>query len=142
MTYAALDDLIARAGIDEVRQVADRDRDGTPDPEVIAGALAHADNIVNGYSRTRYELPFVDVPDLVRTWAVSIARHFLHRNGPPDYVVTDYKDALAALKDVAAGRIALPVTDNPSGVQPSQASGTVQASHPEEVFTPQKLRGW
>ena len=67
MTYATLDDLIARAGLDEIRQVADRDRDGTPDPAVIEAALTHADNTVNGYVRARYPRPFVDVPDLVRT---------------------------------------------------------------------------
>lgn len=140
MTYATLDDLIARAGIDEIRQVADRDRDGAPDPDVVSGALSHADNTINGYVRARYSLPFNDVPDLVRTWAVSIARHFLHRAGPPDYVVADYKDALGALKDVAAGRMGLPV---PAGAaEPVSDTGTVQASHPAQVFTSDKLRGW
>lgn len=142
MTYASLADLQSRAGIDEIRQVADRDRDGTPDPDVIAAALTHADNIVNGYVAARYDLSFVDVPDLVRTWAVSIARHFLHRNGPPEYVVSDYKDALAGLKDVSAGRIVLPVTGNSAAVQPSQATGTIMSSHPAEVFSADKLRGW
>ena len=142
MTYATLNDLITRAGLDEIRQVADRDRDGTPDPAVIEGALTHADNTVNGYVRARYAFPFVDVPDLVRTWAVSIARHFLHRNGPPDHVVADYKDALAALKDVSAGRIGLPVATAEGAVEPQAATGTVLASHPAEVFSATKLRGW
>lgn len=142
MTYATLNDLIARAGQDEVRQVADRDRDGTPDPEVIEAALTHADNTVNGYVRARYALPFVDVPDLVRTWSVSIARHFLHRNGAPDHVVADYKDAVAALKDVSAGRIGLPVATVEGAIEPSAATGTVMASHPPEVFSAAKLRGW
>lgn len=142
MTYATLDDLNARAGADEIRQVADRDRDGMPDAEVIAGALAHADNTINGYVRARYDLPFVDVPDLVRTWAISIARYFLHRSGPPEYVVADYKDAVAALKDVSAGRIALPVTGGTGAVQPQSATGTIMAAHPDEVFSAIKLRGW
>lgn len=141
MTYATLNDLITRAGAEEIRQVADRDRDGSADPVVIEGALIHADNTVNGYVRARYDLPFVDVPDLVRTWAVSIARHFLHRNGPPDHVVADYKDAIAALKDVSAGRIGLPAT-GVGNVQPQQAAGTVLSAHPDQVFSPAKLRGW
>lgn len=141
MTYATLNDLIARAGADEIRQTSDRDRDGTPDPEVIEAALIHADNTVNGYVRARYDLPFVDVPDLVRTWAVAIARHFLHRNGAPDHVVDDYKDAISALKDVSAGRSALPAT-GAGNAQPQQAAGTVQSAHPDQVFTPAKLRGW
>lgn len=139
MTYARLDDLVQRAGSDEIRQVADRNRDGVPDADVVDAALIHADNIVNGYVRARYALPLVAVPDLVRTWAVSIARHFLHRQGPPDYVVADYKDAITALKDVAGGKIVLP---DAGGATPTEVSGTVMGSHPAEVFTSQKLRGW
>lgn len=39
MTYATLEDLIERAGAAEIRQIADRDRDGTPDPDVIDAAF-------------------------------------------------------------------------------------------------------
>ncbi|MCX2697070.1 gp436 family protein [Ochrobactrum chromiisoli] len=139
MTYATLDDLIARASLGEIRQIADRNRDGEIDPEVIAEALTHADNIVNGYVAAKYKLPFAAVPDLVRTWAISIARHKLHFQGPPEYVVNDYKDALAALKDVARGALALPVAD---GEIPQASAGGVIASHPAEVFSNHGLRGW
>lgn len=141
MTYASLDDLIARAGEPEIRQVADRNRDNVIDTEVITSALEHADNTVNGYVGARYNLNFTVVPDLLRTWSISIARHFLHRTGAPEYVVADYKDAIAALKDVAAGRLILPVPES-AGAQPQQASGSVLAAHPDQVFSPAKLRGW
>lgn len=139
MTYATLDDLIARASRNEILQIADRNRDGEVDPEVIAEALTHADNIVNGYVAAKYQLPFSVVPDLVRTWAISIARHKLHFQGPPDYVVEDYKDALSALKDVARGALVLPVAD---GEIPQSSVGGVMASHPAEVFSGTGLRGW
>jgi phage gp36-like protein len=106
--YAALPDLIARAGEAEIRQTADRDRDGVVDTDVVTAALTDADNLINGYLRTRYSLPLATVPSLVKTWATSIARYVLHRNGAPDYVERDYKDALAALKDVSAGRLIPP----------------------------------
>lgn len=139
MTYAALSDLQARAGAEEIRQVADRDRDNVPDPEVVTAALVHADSIIDGYIRARYVLPLASVPDLLRTWATSIARHFLHRNGPPEHVIADYKDAIAALKDVTAGRMELPLA---SGETPAASIGTIMAEHPPAVFTPRKLRGW
>lgn len=139
MTYATLDDLIARASRNEILQIADRNRDGEIDPEVIAEALTHADNIVNGYVAAKYQLPFSVVPDLVRTWAISIARHKLHFQGPPDYVVDDYKDAISALKDVARGALVLPVAD---GEIPLSSAGGVMASHPAEVFSGTGLRGW
>lgn len=139
MPYASLDDLIARAGPDEIRNVADRDRDGATDADVVAEALAHADNIVNGYVAARYTLPFVAVPDLVRTWAVSIARHKLHFQGPPDYVVNDYKDAIAALKDVAAGKLVLP---EPDGEIPPVSSGTSMFAEPATTPAAAILKGW
>jgi phage gp36-like protein len=139
VTYAVLADLIARAGDDEIRQIADRDRDGVADATVIAAALQDADNTVNGYLRTRFDLPLVATPSLVRTWAVSIARHMLHRNGPPDHVVADYRDAIAALKDVAAGRITLP---DATGQTPAGSGGVHLAEHPAQVFSSTKLTGW
>lgn len=140
MTYAALTDLIERAGQAEIDQIADRDFSGTPDPEAVQAALEDADNLINGYVAVKYATPLVFVPQIVVTWAVSIARYILHRNGAPDHVVQDYKDALAALKDVSRGLIALPV---PEGESPPDATGgTVMSAHPSRVFTPDKLRGW
>jgi phage gp36-like protein len=139
MTYAALEDLIERAGETEILQVADRDGNDAPDPDVIEAALVHADNIVNGYVAHRYGLPFVQTPDLVRTWATSIARYYLHRDGAPDQVKDDHKEALAALKDVARGMISLP---DAAGQEPQQTQGVHMAIHPDEVFTRQKLAGY
>ncbi|GAB1477764.1 DUF1320 domain-containing protein [Paracoccaceae bacterium] len=140
MSYATLEDLIARAGADEIRQVADRDRDGVPDPEVVAAALAEADNVIDGYVAAKYALPLAAVPPQVNTWAVSISRYRLHRNGAPDHVEQDYKDAIAALKDVGRGLIALPVAAG--AVAPAPSGNTVMASHPSQVFTTERLRGW
>ena len=107
---------------------------------MVDAALVHADNLINGYVAAKYAVPFVSVPDLVRTWAVSIARYHLHRDGAPDYVEADYKDAITALKDVARGLIALPVAEGET--PPTAITGTVMGSHPDPVFTPGRLRGW
>lgn len=140
MIYATLPDLIARAGQQEILQIADRDRDGTADPEVIEAAIRDAMNVVNFYIAAKYAVPLPSVPDLVRTWTVSIARYTLHRADPPSYVRTDYEDAIAALKDVQAGRGVLPI--EPGEEAPASVAGKVMAEHPPKVFTPQKLRGW
>lgn len=139
MTYATLDHLIERAGIEEIKETADRNADGAIDREWVAAALIHADNIINGYVRARYPDPFVQVPDLLRTWAVSIARYKLHRYSPPEYVETDYKDAISSLKDVAAGKITLPM---PDGATPDDPSGQHMSWSPAEVFSEKNMRGW
>lgn len=140
MTYATLDDLIERAGEVEIRQIADRDRDGTPDPEVIASALKAARNRIDGYVGVKYDLPLPSVPDLLNTWSVSIARYVLHRNKAPDHVKDDYDDAIASLEQLAKGLIALPV--GAGETPPAEITGAVMAEHPPQVFTAQKLRGW
>lgn len=140
MAYATLADLINRAGEAEILQIADRNRDGAADPDVVEAAIRDGMNTVNGYIGAKYALPLISVPGLVRTWTVSIARYVLHRNTPPDHVRTDFEDAIAALKDVAAGRLTLPVEAD--AVAPSTVAGQVMSSHPAEVFTPQRLRGW
>jgi len=140
MSYATLDSLIDRAGEAELRQIADRDRDGMIDAEVVDAALADADATIDGYVGAKYALPLPSVPSTVRGWAVSIARYTLHRNGAPDHVAQDYKDAIAALKDVSRGLITLPVA---AGETPATVSGgTVMAAHPDPVFTPSRLAGW
>ena len=140
MTYASLDDLIERSGDAEIRAIADRDRDGVPDAAVIAEALQDADNLINSYVGAKYAVPLETVPPIVNTWAISIARYFLHRNGAPDHVKTDYDNAVAAAKDVARGLGTLPVAPGDPAVTPSSA--TVVAAHPDQVFTPDRLRGW
>lgn len=141
MTYASLEDLFERAGDDEILQIADRDLDGAADPEVVDAALVHADNTVNGYVSVQYRLPLASVPDLLRTWAVSIARYYLHRDGAPDYVVRDWKEAIASLKDVAAARLRLPVDPDEPAPQPSSGSD-VSIVGPGPVFSADKLKGW
>lgn len=139
MTYANDADLVERAGPEEMLQIADRNDDGTPDPEVITAALVHADNIANGYIATRYALPLAGSYDLLRTWAVSIARYFLHRDGAPDHVRDDYTDAIAGLKDIARGVVSLPGAD---GASPAAAAGTHAAIIPPETFSSSRLAGW
>lgn len=140
MSYASLTDLMERAGEAEIRQIADRDRDGIPDADVIDAALTAAGNTIDGYVGTRHTLPLPSVPPVLTTLEVSIARYLLHRNGAPEHVVQDYKDAIATLKDVAAGRYMLPVAAG-STAAPVE-TGRVLASHPDQVFTADRLRGW
>ena len=141
MTYASLNDLVERAGEDEILQVADRDDDGVADPDVIEAALVHADNVANGYLAVRHRLPLAAVPDLLRTWCVALARYYLHRDGATDYIVRDAKAADQALKDMARGLIDLPVGE---GDPPPVAgdTGNVRIVGPEPVFSRDKLEGW
>lgn len=140
MSYASLDDLINRAGLAEIRQVADRNGDGDPDSVVVASALTTADRLIDGYVGARYSLSMVEVPTLLNTWAISIARYYLHASGAPENVAQDFKDAVAALKDVSKGVIVLPLATGSTAV--ANQAGGILASHPTTVFSADRLRGW
>lgn len=140
MAYAAIGDLLARAGRDELVQVADRDGDGVADPQVVEAALLHADTTIDGYVAARYQVPLTAVPALVRTWAVAIARYWLHRDGAPEHVRRDFDDALASLKDAGRGTVVIPGADGI--VPPAAGGGQVLSEIPAPVFTDESLRGW
>ncbi len=139
MPYATLDDLIERAGQREILDTADRDKDGIADADVIASALATAEAEINGYVATKYILPFVEVPALVKNWAVSLARYYLHRAKRPELVKEDYDNAISQLQDVAAGKITLPQA---SGQTPSLSSGTYLISALPARFGQHTMRGF
>ncbi|MBN9243382.1 MAG: DUF1320 domain-containing protein [Mesorhizobium sp.] len=140
MTYASLSDLVERAGEIEILDTADRDHDGIADADVIQAALEAADEAINGYLAVRFRLPLTTVAPVVQRWAVSIARYHLHRNGPPDYVVRDYRDAFAELEKAVAGKLNVPGAD---GTTPAASSGGATVSEgPEPAFTRDKLGGW
>lgn len=140
MPYATLNDLVDRAGEAEILQVADRDGDDVADATVIASALATADHTVNGYLAVRFAMPLTAVPPIVVGWAVSIARYLLHRDGAPDHVVRDYKQALIELEKAGAGKIDVPGAD---GVTPEQSpEGRTTAEGTPPVFTRENLDGW
>jgi phage gp36-like protein len=142
MAYATLTDLTARAGTEEILQVADRDASGAADPAVIDAALAAADRQIDAALGVRFALPLDPVPGIVRDWAVAIARYLLHRDGPPDYVVRDHTLALAALRDAAAGRLALPDLAGLAAAPAPVAGGTAAAGGREAIFTDASLEGF
>lgn len=140
MSYATLADLVERAGLEEILQVADRNQDGTADPDVVEAALTTADERINAALATRYRLPLASPAPVVVGWAVSIARYHLHRQGQPDYVVRDWKDAISELDKAATGRIAVP---NAEGLTPApSSSGATVSDGTPPVFTNENLEGW
>ncbi len=140
MPYCTLADLNARAGEPEILQIADRDGDGAADPEVIEAAVAAAGVEIDTRLGGRYALPLDPVPAIVKSWAVSIARYVLHRDGPPDHVVRDQRDAISGLKEAQAGNLVLPST---TGAQPAApTTGGMGVGGDRPMFTDHRLSGF
>ncbi|TXN60893.1 DUF1320 domain-containing protein [Methylobacterium sp. WL6] len=143
MTYAQKSDLIERFGELELVQLTDRTHkpQSTVDDVPVDRALGDASALIDGYLGKVYALPLAGVPANLVKMSADIARYYLHgKAADKDSPVTRaFGEAVAWLKDVAAGRVQL----EDSGVAPPVApgaAGRVQASRP--TFTRDTLRGF
>ncbi len=139
MSYASATDLEDAYGESELLQLADRDGDGLVDDPVLIAVLARADSLIDGYLATRYALPLT-APYPVALVAVEceLARYWLFDDAAPDRVKDGYDQAIAWLKDVAAGRalLALPAAGEDS------VSGSPSWEAPDRLFTAASLSGF
>jgi phage gp36-like protein len=141
MTYASQSDLVERYGTDLLIDVSDRATPpaGAIDAGVVTRALEDADAAINGYLLTRYKLPLVSTPPLLRDLAQAIAVYKLHRDTAADKIRNDYADALKALERISSGTIRLDV----AGIEPAASGSTgVRTTDRERPLTIDNLKGF
>jgi phage gp36-like protein len=106
-------------------------------------AYARAENeaasLIDGFLASRYTLPLASVPEIVRGWAADVVRFKLWDEQAPEEVRRRYDDALAQLRDLARGLIALP--PDAAGVQVAPA-GDFAGYSADRVFTMSTLCGY
>lgn len=134
MTYALQVDLVTAFGEGELIQLTDRADPpaGTVDAAIVTRALEAADGEIDSYLATRYSLPLITVPVILRDCAADIARYRLHDRGVPDRVKDAYEKRIAWLRDVAAGRASIglapeSLTPNSAGIPEMTSGGRVFA---------------
>ena len=109
MPYVTLAQLIDRFGEPALVAISDRAAfaTGVIDAAAVDRAIADADATIDGYLARRYQLPLtVEQPLLVKI-AGSIVFYSLHTFQPDEKIVADHKEALAMLRDISAGSVAL-----------------------------------
>lgn len=141
MTYAALDDLIALAGREEVVSLTDRDgATGDVVEAVAAAALTAAAAEIDGWLAARYAAPLSPVPPQVKDWCAATARYRLwlfSPQGPPDFVRAAYDDAKGMMRAAADGRLVLTAAAPPAPA-PSPGGGAL-AHQPTRQIGPRRL---
>lgn len=140
MTYASKQDLIDRFTEQELIELTDMTN--VP-PEVIddtkvTRALTDTDSLINSYISTRYSVPVSPVPSILNEKACAITRYKLYRNGCPDRVTSDNKDAIAWLNMVANGSVSLADVATAPIAQTSGSS--VKTNNSRRTFTRDTLR--
>lgn len=105
----------------------------------FAEAENDAASLIDGYLATRYTLPLLSVPMIVTGWAADITRFKLWDDHAPEEVRRRYEDALASLKLVSQGMIALPPGSDGTPAAQGMAFGGFNAGR---VFTSESLAGF
>ncbi|HFF3748008.1 TPA: gp436 family protein [Klebsiella pneumoniae] len=95
-----------------------------PDEAVIASVVAEMEDLVDGYMRGRYTLPFDPVPTVLRGAALSLIRYELYARRPegaiPDAVTDARKHAIKLLETIRDGLITLGIADGQSAPEPGE----------------------
>lgn len=145
--YCAPDDLLKQIPPEKLAQLADDDKDGEPDGDLLSAAIAEAGAEIDSYAGKQYTLPFAAAPAVLKKFAVDVAIYNLFsRRGfnlspeSGDYnIYLRYKAAVDFLKRLAAGDVKLDAggEDSPAG---APAGADIRAE--PRLFTRQKLRGF
>ena len=135
MPYATKADIDQLYGSDLLVRIADYDRDGTPDDEVVDRGLQAADEVCNAYLSAQYAVPVIPIPGVIRTCAIDIAVYkiALGRTGRTDEMRVRYEDALRILEKVSTGKVGL-------GLPPVTTTGTDANGNPTTTTTNPNVR--
>ena len=140
--YCDADDLAKLATTARLAQLADLDRDGSADADVLADAIARASREIDGYISPRYAVPFPGtIPDLLRAisarWSLYLL--MLDRDSVTNDAREQHKEDVRFLERVGDGKASLGDPVNAGDGDPSP--GTTIVAETKE-FTRTKLTGW
>lgn len=141
MAYTTQADLITRYGEQMLLGLTDigMPAAGQIDTDMVARAISDADAMIDGYLRERYVVPLASPPPEISAISAAIAIWKLHSFEPGKKIETDYRDALAALKDIAKGLIKL----DAATVAPVTTGGTgAMITDRERPFTEANMKGF
>ena len=137
MSYASVDDMVARFGELEVLQLTDRNQDGVINEEVAAVALADATAEIDAYLG-RFKRPFTDTPPILKRLCCDIARYRLA--AASGVLITEeirnrYKiDVLDLLRAMAKGEVQLGVDESGAEI-PTDSDGVMFVNGKNRVFS-------
>lgn len=119
MAYAAITDMAARFSEQDLilltrRPSSDPNQINEP---VLEQALTDASAEINSYLAGRYQLPLTTVPEALPRVCCDLARYFLAGQNAPDHITQRYRDAIAWLRSVNKGDIALGIDQSGGNAQ-------------------------
>lgn len=137
--YATFEDMVLRVDARDVVQLANVDEINDARPYVDQ-RLAKAGVIIDGFVSSKYgDRSALPVPPLLKEIALDLAFHDMFRNEPWDTVVKARSEAMALLRDIAAGKIKL--DDGVIDAQPARP-GAVLIEGQQKIFGRDNMGGY
>lgn len=139
--YATVQQMTDRFGAAILVALTDRSvvATGAIDSAVVTKALTDASEVIDGFLSAKYLLPLSSTPGVIADLCQSIAIYKLHLAEPDPKITRDYQDAMRQLRDIADGRMRVPV----AGLDPATTSGSgVQIVDRDRPFTEDNLTGF
>lgn len=142
MAYCTQADMVTQYGEVLLRDATDRGdiASGSIDGAAVSRAIASADALIDAALAVRYSLPLAVTPALVNELSMTIALYKLHSSVAPEKVRKDYEDALAQLRQIAAGT--LKVADRAGEEIAGDDDEGVVTNEPERLLTNESMKGY
>lgn len=141
MPYVTLAQLIERYGEPALIAVTDRAEfaTGVVNVAAIDRAIADADALIDGYLVRKYALPLAVAQPLLVKIAGSLVFYDLHTFQPDEKIVNEQKLALAMLRDIANGTVALTV----AGLEAENTGGSgARITDRDRLMTQDNMKGF
>ena len=123
--YATLSDMQTRYGVDLLR-VASKPGTVELDTAAVQLAIDDASSIIDGYLAGRYSLPLAHVPTALVPICCDIARYRLYGEQAPEQIGKRFEAAIAFLKSVGKGELALGLSAEGDSLESSNLA-TIQS---------------
>jgi phage gp36-like protein len=156
MSYCTLTDLKSALAEEKLIQLTDDENEApvTIDPidtdcaaiiGRITDAIDYADQMIDGYLRSRYTLPLSAVPKLVQRLSVDLALYYLYARRfdveIPEGMTTRYNNATKLLQAIQAGKVSLG-TGETEPAAPTDGSYSTNKTSDDRLFSKEVLDGF
>jgi phage gp36-like protein len=112
--YLTITDFVDRVGLPEVIAATDGIGDGRIDRAMLLNVLSDAQALVDTYFASRYQVPLVDPPLIVKKLVADLARVALYPRGAPDGVAEQGKASTRLLERIQSGALQLSLATPPT----------------------------
>ncbi len=113
--YCTIEDLQKRLSSETLQRLADEDKDGQPDTDIMTAAIADADAEIDTVVGTRYKVPFTSPPPIIKAISVVLAVDSLFAR-VPGLVSKEHRErarqSRTLLRLIAHGHIDISQSDN------------------------------